>query len=862
VDVWGRYISGNDNPASELVRGRHTLLRYCALFRKFGWRKPVVEELQAIIKLVQKDHPDITNGKIFAAIKDLQARRIFQGDTTLYITPKALHIKLWGEWWETYGPHVKFDTIVETLPTTMRGWFFEMFRYAQESGVATALVAQLLGPAGPFVQTSLLQSTSGAEVFDVLAEGNPARGLECLEATIGKESLDQLRENTAARRHVVWALERMAMWRTLFMRAAKLLARLAVAENEPRIANNASGVFCALFSLGYGDVAPTEAPPEERFPLIGAMLADPDPATRALAIRACGVAFNYGHFSRSGGAEVQGLRIPPQLWRPKTYGEWFSAYEQIWTLLRKALPALLPDEQADAAKHFIQHAYQLGRIAPLSKLVIATLQDLAASGTRKRELADRVEQIVERLSEFPEQDRPLWSALLEQVHGGTGFVGRLHRYVGRTSWRIDATTEQALNDLAREAHQDPSLLDAALPWLLSKDAQNAHLLGYLLGKNDERATLWPRMLAQSAALPNESINLLGGYLRAAKEHDETFWYEQLVACSADDRLVPVLYLLMFQSGLNDKAGMLLATVISEGRCAPLVLRQFVIGTDVRNLSEDTFARWRSLLRAGTAQELEALVELMDTYYSRTEPARLVPLPETVAILTDERLFAEGTRTNGLLTDHSWSELARSAVAQDATQVVPLAAAIFDHLGVDSAVLQQFSDTGPTTWLREVAAQEPRLVWQLIRDRLGPPIDRRAFHLRHWIDNSHAFDARQPNFLDLVPREELWAWVDADVEHRAWYLAHLVAPILAPESLARAVLIRYGHRDDVQSNLRANFDTEGWSGSESTHQEGKRLALETILAAESEPNVRDFITKYIVLLNERIRQAKVAEERDF
>jgi hypothetical protein len=861
VDVWGRYISGNDDPQSEAVRARHTFLQYCALFRKFGWQKPVGIELQGIIDLMQQHHSSIEKGEIVKAISGLRARRILQGETTLYITPKALHIWLWGEWWELYGPHIDVEPFVEALPDTLRGWFFDMLRYAQQSGVATKLVEQLLGPNGPFVNTSLLNSASGAEVFNILAEANPTRGLECLESTLGKESLDVLRDNTDGRRHVVWALERMAMWRPLFVRAARLLARLAVAENEPDISNNATGVFCDLFSLGPGDVAPTEAPPEERLPILTSMLTDENPLVRKLAVKACGNSLSHGHFVRTVGAEVQGLRIPPQLWKPTTYGEWFAAYEKAWTLLRESLPTLPPDEQIEAAKHLIQHSNQLGRIERLGPMVIATLRELAVAGLKKRELTDQLELITEHLDDYPEADRPSWTALLELVYGGTEFVARLHRHVGRTSWRADDATGQAMIVLAREVKDDAALLDVSLPWLFSDEAQNAHAFGYQLGKVDEDASIWPRLLTQAVVLaPKKNISLLGGYLRATKERDETAWYDQLVACSQDDGLAPLLYFLIFQSGLNDKAGELLVQVIKEGRAPVLVLRQFVIGSDVRILSETVLGEWRSLLRAGGDQAIQVLIELVDAYYTRSNPIRPIPLPDTVELLTDERLFTSGGRS-GMHTDLSWRQLASAVVAQDPSQITPLAIVILDHLGVESAVLRRFGDTGPTTWLREVTQREPALVWQLVKERLGPPIDRRAFHLKHWIDNSHAFDERRPNFLDSVPREELWKWVDADVEHRAWYLAHLVAPILAPGSLARDVLLRYGQREDVQSNLRANFETGGWMGSESSHREGKRRAMELILVEEKETNVRDWIIKYIDLLTQRIEHAKVEEERE-
>ncbi|MCC6263076.1 MAG: hypothetical protein IT169_05820 [Bryobacterales bacterium] len=116
--------------------------------------------------------------------------------------------------------------------------------------------------------------------------------------------------------------------------------------------------------------------------------------------------------------------------------------------------------------------------------------------------------------------------------------------------------------------------------------------------------------------------------------------------------------------------------------------------------------------------------------------------------------------------------------------------------------------------------------------------------------------------DTVPRKDLWEWVDENIEKRSWYLAHLAAPILTPGSLARDILIRYGDREDVQSNLRANFDIEGWTGPESSHNEGKRRAMEHLLEKETEPTVRSWITKYIELLDRRVEQARIEEEREF
>ncbi|MCV6070280.1 hypothetical protein OFP26_32385, partial [Escherichia coli] len=80
-------------------------------------------------------------------------------------------------------------------------------------------------------------------------------------------------------------LERIGVWRELFPGAARLLLALGEAENETW-GNNASGVFADFFSLMYGRVASTEAPPSERFPVLQEASASPSAERQLLALRA------------------------------------------------------------------------------------------------------------------------------------------------------------------------------------------------------------------------------------------------------------------------------------------------------------------------------------------------------------------------------------------------------------------------------------------------------------------------------------------------------------------------------------------------------------------------------------------------
>jgi hypothetical protein len=150
VNVWDRYIVGGDNPSSPIVQQRRLVLRYLALFKRFGYRKAVAIESQAIALKIQQADPQITGPRFQEIIQNLRQRKILQGENTLYITPKALHIKLWTDWWETYGHTVSPIQFLNGLSPTLVEWFNEMFRYARGSKTASEIVKQLLAEDGLF----------------------------------------------------------------------------------------------------------------------------------------------------------------------------------------------------------------------------------------------------------------------------------------------------------------------------------------------------------------------------------------------------------------------------------------------------------------------------------------------------------------------------------------------------------------------------------------------------------------------------------------------------------------------------------------------------------------------------------------
>ena len=148
VDIWERYIAAGDADR-EKTEERRSVLQYLALFKRFIYEQSAEEEVEAIAQKIEAANPQITRDKFQTIIDQLRERRILQGESTLYITPKALHIKLWSQWWASRIPLFNLERFTQGLTPRLVEWFYEMFQYAAESDAASEIVKELLGPERP-----------------------------------------------------------------------------------------------------------------------------------------------------------------------------------------------------------------------------------------------------------------------------------------------------------------------------------------------------------------------------------------------------------------------------------------------------------------------------------------------------------------------------------------------------------------------------------------------------------------------------------------------------------------------------------------------------------------------------------------
>jgi hypothetical protein len=143
------------------------------------------------------------------------------------------------------------------------------------------------------------------------------------------------------------------------------------------------------------------------------------------------------------------------------------------------------------------------------------------------------------------------------------------------------------------------------------------------------------------------------------------------------------------------------------------------------------------------------------------------------------------------------------------------------------------------------------------------MDKKQFFIRSWLRGSNVFE-KETGAILLFKKETVFNWIDKDVAKRAWYIASIIPKDLSANSAkcwTTSILNKYGDREDVRSNLSANYSTEGFSGKASLYYKSKKDKFGSILQRENNPKVKKWLKEYIKQIEYNIKRETIAEERD-
>ena len=292
-----------------------------SLLPRVGYRDDVADELAALCghPMIGLRAPDVV--QIAHRLRQSPGFIAF-GGRYLYVTPTLIAQVAFQSAWERW---VAPDPpgFLRSLPEPLIEPFIARVQGAGSEAMRQVVSDFFLGWAGQLGPPDLGHEDAVLRLVR-LVEAQPETMLPLLCGLVEGCPTDELCrihsgfKGERARRQLVWLAEKLTHFTEYFWQAERVLLRLALAETEPHLGNNASRVWAALFRIG---LSGTPVPFGDRLRLLEERLRTSDPRQLALALEALDEILADGPVSRLATPPVLFGRLPPPEWRPADAAE-------------------------------------------------------------------------------------------------------------------------------------------------------------------------------------------------------------------------------------------------------------------------------------------------------------------------------------------------------------------------------------------------------------------------------------------------------------------------------------------------------------------------------------------------------------
>lgn len=252
---------------------------------------------------------------------------------------------------------------------------------------------------GIFYNYDFITSRGGSSMVMEFAELKPNEILDGLEKVFENKQTVDLKSLLNGRRNLVWALEKLVYRSELFEKAAEILFKLALAENE-NISNNATGQFVQLYQVL---LSGTEATLEQRIKLLHDLMEKyPEEIKSKVFLSALNRGLNVRNFSRSGSSEKQ---VDKEFidYQPDNGNEILGYYKAIIDLLVQL-------EEFEIILNQFSSQYLQGNKDEIFKAIKIYLEK---KGTLNLELRQQFEYVLREVNEGSKESEEI-KALIEQ----------------------------------------------------------------------------------------------------------------------------------------------------------------------------------------------------------------------------------------------------------------------------------------------------------------------------------------------------------------------------------------------------------------------------------------------------------------
>ena len=814
------------------------VMRALALLRRVGWDGDVENDGRIIISFFGLDWYDARD-----RVRELTQRGfIAKQGRYRYVTPHLLAVRLAAEVWENYGERPL--EVLTNLPSQAgRQAFLQRLRDLGDDPRTNSTCEKLLAPSGCFRVLEALDDDWRSQLFASLAVTHPRAGIRALRRLLSTQNAHQLIEFKAGRRNIVSLLQKLAWFPDIFADAARLLLRLAEAENE-HWANNSTGAWVDLFGTFLGATA---ADAKQRYELIAEALDGPSVECQLLGVRAISRAFVLQESTFIFG-DAEGGRIPPERWNPQTWNDSRIVRLGALRLLDKALDAKELRVHTEARKVLLEQATDLALIGLVDE-VTGRLEKLPLSDyDQRRRARDAAEGVLMlEQSQLSVEQRKRLSALSKRL-AGSSFGDRLRRWVGEhimADWHLE---RQDLSDssgreaaaLAEEAFVSPNLLRPEMEWLASDQAQHVYFFAQRLGQLDADHEWWAEI--EPRVRDGKGSAMAAAYLQGQCDKGRRSWRDDVLdRWSEEAELAPAVLDAVFRSEPpSDTDADRLFRLMDRGWLTASQLSVLMWGGQTRPFSLDGFVR----IISGVLQEDKegTTASAMGLLSSRLQlcPMDKDSLEPYVWQALERPDALEGRQYRA-------SDLAQAYMERNPVRAARL---LLQHIQRGGGSLHR--NNGTIRLLEQATRLKPSDIWADVAPMLCPlRQDTYLFYLslKGW-------------YGQVVGTDILLPWADEHPKDGPWLAASLIHVGGQPmNESARAFLIHYENNESVGNALSAEFGSGSWTGPTSGWYKS-HLETAHLWKNDPHPAVHVWAAREVEMYEQRLADALLQEEEGY
>ena len=785
--------------------------------------------------------------------------------------PRPVALRLAERQWQEWEPADWDEVLADDGAIHLSIRAARQLSLLNTTDISAEVVAHVCRVGGPFEGLEAISAEGRAEILSALAEIDSRAVADQIERSL-PDTVDLSLVDGHTRRHLVWALEKIAFRKPTFEVGARLLLRLALAENEPQIGNNATGQFTSLFTVLAGG---TVADGNMRLAVLDDVSDTDDPAQCAIVVRALIAGSETRSFFRVLGAESHGTRPALTEWRPSTYQEMDDYINGC--VNRLALFAVRTDDVGDAARKglgdqlrsLVAHEYLetvetvVDRVASNRIQWTAAMESLGHylefdASDSDQETIDRVKDLIAKLEPIDLQARVRF--LVTEMPWDFPCGIRVE-YEERQELQADA-----VQALALEVLEQPPVLKDVFRDISQGQQRMAHVFGEAIASSTDSPIEMLgdiEMALREAPTGERNFGLLVGFVAVLNERQpqavETF---KLRASKCPD-LAPSVPMICRRLGITASDIGLVVSSIEAKRLSPGSMMHWAYGRAFSDLPVDTIAPLFDLLLAHSAEGYAVCVELLGSY-PRNEGEQLDGLTAQVRNLADN--LGNWPLSNSVMQAYYFEKimkwmLGKGRSDQDARAT---ALALARALG---GVVERSNERFLKPLLPKLLSDFPEITWPIIGQQIVSG-KTQAWQFHHLLGRPFG-GIRKATTMPILslPEDTLFAWCHAHPDRAPNFVAGIV-PILTSydddsddrsmHPTMKRLLDEFGDSNEMLRSVSSNMFTFGWSGSETTYYRLYEEPLETLLNHHKGP-VRRWARKALQEIGQRIQLAQAEDD---